>query len=159
VTTLKPGDPAPDFDLADANGQHHSLTGLGPGAVIVYFYPAAMTPGCTIEAIDFSAKRAALAAAGYRVVGISPDQPAKLARFIEANDLTVTLLSDPDRTTINAYGAWGAKTLYGKLMHGVIRSTFVVDVDPAGAGTVRLAEYKVKAAGHVERLARQLSVD
>jgi len=158
MTNLEPGQPAPAFDLPDANDRRWRLNSFAPGPVIVYFYPAALTPGCTIEAIDFSTRLDDFAAAGYRVVGISPDAPAKLARFTTAHDLRVTLLSDPDRAVINAYGAWGTKTMYGKAMQGVIRSTFVVDVDAAGAGTVRLAQYNVKASGHVGRLAAELGI-
>ena len=149
---------APAFDLPDADGNRWRLTCFAPGAVIVYFYPAALTPGCTIEAIDFSARLDDFAAAGYHVVGISPDAPAKLARFTSAHNLSVPLLSDPDRSVIEAYGAWGTKMMYGKAMQGVIRSTFVVDVDDAGVGTVRLAHYNVKASGHVGRLAAELGV-
>jgi len=159
MTTLKLGDPAPAFDLLDADDRRVSLASFAPGPVIVYFYPAALTPGCTIEAIDFSTRLDEFSAAGYRIVGISPDPTAKLARFVSAHDLTVTLLSDPDRSVIDAYGAWGSKVLYGKTMQGVIRSTFVVDVDDAGAGTVRLAQYNVKASGHVGRLAAELGID
>jgi len=158
MTTLEPGQPAPAFDLLDADDHPCSLASFAPGAVIVYFYPAALTPGCTIEAIDFSARLDDFAAAGYRVVGISPDKPEKLARFVTKHELSVTLLSDPDRGVIEAFGAWGSKTLYGKAMQGVIRSTFVVDVDDAGAGTVRLAQYNVKASGHVGRLAAELGI-
>jgi len=158
MTTLAAGDSAPSFDLVDADGQSRTLASFGAGALVLYFYPAALTPGCTIEAIDFTAHRAAFEAAGYKIVGVSPDTPAKLARFIESKDLTVTLLADPDKTTINAYGAWGTKMLYGKAIEGVIRSTFVVDVDACGKGTIRLAQYGVKATGHVDRLARDLGI-
>jgi len=126
--------------------------------VIVYFYPAALTPGCTMEAIDFTSHKQAFAEAGYDIVGISPDTPEKLARFVANKELTVTLLSDPEKTVIEAYRAWGTKVLYGKQMQGIIRSTFVVDVDADGKGTVKLAQYAVKATGHVERLAKQLGV-
>jgi len=158
MTTLAVGDSAPTFDLVDADGQSHTLASFGPGSLVLYFYPAALTPGCTIEAMDFTSQRDAFAAAGYQIVGVSPDTPAKLAEFVKAKDLTVTLLADPDKTVINAYGAWGSKVLYGKTMAGVIRSTFVIDVDAAGSGTVRLAQYGVKAAGHVDRLARELGI-
>ena len=155
---LAPNDPAPTFDLPDAGGRHRRLADFAPGQVIVYFYPAALTPGCTLEAVDFSAQRDKFAAAGYRIVGISPDPPEKLARFIASNDLTVTLLSDANRAVINAYGAWGSRVLYGKQVEGVIRSTFVIDVDKSGQGTVRLAFYNVKATGHVDRLANELGL-
>jgi len=158
MTTLKPSDPAPAFELPDATGHAWSLAGFGPGPVIVYFYPAALTPGCTLEAIDFSTRRQDFAEAGYWIVGISPDTPEKLTQFIEQKDLSVMLLADPTRATIEAYGAWGSKTLYGKEIQGVIRSTFVVDVDAAGQGAIRMAQYNVKATGHVDRLAKELGI-
>jgi len=158
MTTLAAGDSAPTFDLVDANGQSCKLASFGPGALVLYFYPAALTPGCTIEAIDFTSHRDAFEAAGYQIAGVSPDTPAKLAQFIKAKDLTVTLLADPEKTVIEAYGAWGSKVLYGKTMEGVIRSTFIIDVDAGGKGTVRVAQYGVKADGHVERLARELGI-
>jgi len=158
MTTLAAGDPAPDFSLPDADGQTVSLADFAGGRVIVYFYPAAMTPGCTIQAIDFTAAFADLSAAGYRVVGISPDAPAKLAKFRERDHIAFPLLSDADRATLNAYGAFGTKVMYGKSVEGVIRSTFVVDVDDAGRGTIALAQYNVRASGHVERLRAELGV-
>jgi len=158
MSTLTTGNPAPDFDLPDATGRHWSLADFRGGKVVVYFYPAALTPGCTIEAVDFTSRRDDFAAAGYQIVGISPDAPEKLARFIANKDLTVTLLSDPERVTLNAYGAWGTKMLYGKEMQGVIRSTFVLDVPNEGKPTVLSASYAVKATGHVERLAKQLGI-
>ena len=123
--------------------------------MIVYFYPAAMTPGCTTQACDFRDSLDSLQAAGYEVLGISPDSPAKLAKFRERDGLTITLLSDPDRAVLTAYGAFGEKKLYGKTVEGVIRSTVVVDED----GTVELAQYNVKATGHVAKLRRDLKVD
>jgi len=159
MSTLSVNDPAPGFDLPDAQGHHRSLADFAPGKVIVYFYPAALTPGCTIEAVDFSSRRDAFASAGYHIVGISPDAPEKLARFIARDNLEVTLLSDPGRSVIEAYGAWGTKMLYGKQMQGVIRSTFVVDVGAGGQGTVTCALYNVKAKGHVDGLAKRLGVD
>jgi peroxiredoxin Q/BCP len=125
---------------------------------VIYFYPAALTPGCTTEAVDFSAAAANYAQAGYRIVGISPDQPAKLARFVQQKNLTITLLADPDKATIAAYGAWGERTLYGKLVTGVIRSTVVVELAPDGSATVVLAQYNVRATGHVGRLTSQLGL-
>ena len=125
---------------------------------MVYFYPAALTPGCTIQAIDFTAHLDELAAAGIRVVGISPDPVAKLDRFTQKHHLRVTLLSDPTRTTLEAYGAWGEKMMYGKRVEGVIRSTFVVDVDAAGVGTIARADYNVRAKGHVDRLMDSLGL-
>jgi len=156
MAQLAPHDPAPDFHLVDADGRLWSLADFAGGKVIVYFYPAAMTPGCTIEAVDFTARSAAFADAGYRIVGISPDAPGKLARFTASQGLTLTLLSDPDKEALDAYGAWGTKVLYGKQMQGVIRSTFVLDVDATGQATVIDSLYNVKATGHVERLGKQL---
>ena len=145
---LQTGDPAPDFTLADADGNKVSLSSLRGQRVIIYFYPAAMTPGCTKQACDFRDSLASLAAAGVAVLGISPDGPAKLAKFRDKESLNFPLLSDPDKTVLNAYGAYGEKTMYGKTTVGVIRSTFVVDAD----GTIEKALYGVKATGHVDRL-------
>ena len=151
---LQPGDPAPGFTLTSDTGEQVSLADLAGRKVIVYFYPAAMTPGCTKQACDFSDSLDALAAKGYAVLGISPDAPAKLAKFRERDNLTITLLSDPDRATLAAYGAYGEKKLYGKTVVGVIRSTFVVDE----AGTIRDARYNVKATGHVAKLRQDLGL-
>jgi peroxiredoxin Q/BCP len=151
---LSPGDPAPDFTLTSDTGDQVRLSDLRGKKVIVYFYPAAMTPGCTKEACDFTDNLASLKAAGYEVLGISPDKPEKLARFRERDSLTITLLSDPDRTVMNAYGAYGLKKLYGKEIEGVIRSTFVVDEE----GTIQLAQYNVKATGHVAKLRKDLGL-
>jgi len=158
MAQLSAHDTAPDFHLPDATGREWSLADFRDGKVIVYFYPAALTPGCTLEAVDFTSRRDDFDAAGYKIVGISPDAPEKLARFAASKDLTVTLLSDPDKVALDAYGAWGTKMLYGKQMQGVIRSTFVLDVDAAGHATVIAALYNVKASGHVERLGKQLGV-
>lgn len=155
---LAPGDTAPAFTLTDADGNQISLTDYAGGTVIVYFYPAAMTPGCTTQAVDFTAAVDALDSAGLAVVGISPDTPEKLAQFTTAQSVGFPLLSDPDKETLRAYGAYGSKMLYGKLVEGVIRSTFVVDVAEDGAGTVRVAQYNVKATGHVDKLRRDLRV-
>ena len=152
---LSPGDPAPDFTLPDDTGGEVTLSDLRGEQVIVYFYPAAMTPGCTKQACDFTDSLDALQAAGYRVLGISPDKPEKLAKFRERDGLTITLLSDPDRSVLTAYGAFGEKKLYGKVVQGVIRSTFVVDED----GRIRIAQYNVKATGHVAKLRRELGID
>jgi peroxiredoxin Q/BCP len=122
--------------------------------VIVYFYPAAMTPGCTKQACDFTDSLDSLRAHGYEVLGISPDKPEKLARFRERDGLTITLLSDPDKAVMQAYGAFGEKTMYGKVVTGVIRSTIVVDEE----GNVELAQYNVKATGHVAKLRRDLGL-
>lgn len=151
---LAPGDEAPDFTLDDADGNPVSLSSLRGKRVIVYFYPAAMTPGCTKEACDFRDSEADLAAADTVVIGISPDQPAKLARFREKEGLNFTLLADPDRAVLAAYGAYGEKTLYGKKTVGVIRSTFVIGPD----GRIEHAYYSVKATGHVARLRKDLAI-
>ncbi|QKW38673.1 thioredoxin-dependent thiol peroxidase [Actinomadura sp. NAK00032] len=151
---LQPGDVAPDFELPDADGAAVSLASLRGRRVILYFYPAAMTPGCTKESVDFEGSLAELEAGGVTVVGVSPDKPAKLAKFREKEGLTFPLLSDPDTEVLKAYGAYGEKKLYGKVVVGVIRSTFVIDAD----GKVEKAYYNVKATGHVERLRRDLGV-
>ena len=151
---LSPGDDAPDFALPTDTGEEVSLSGLRGRKVIVYFYPAAMTAGCTKQARDFSESLDSLQGAGYEVVGISPDKPAKLAKFRERDALTITLASDADRSVMTSYGAFGEKKLYGKLVEGVIRSTIVVDED----GKVALAQYNVKATGHVAKLRRDLGL-
>ena len=158
TTRLSAGDPAPAFTLQDADGASVSLGDFAGQRVIVYFYPAAMTPGCTTQAVDFTAAMDDLTAAGLHVLGISPDEPARLAQFREQQSVAFPLLSDPDRATLSAYGAYGEKLLYGKLVEGVIRSTFVVDVDAQGAGTVAVAQYNVRAAGHVDKLRRELAL-
>jgi peroxiredoxin Q/BCP len=154
-TRLSPGDTAPDFTLTSDTGEEVSLSGLRGRKVIVYFYPAAMTPGCTKQACDFTDSLDSLKGAGYEVLGISPDKPEKLARFRERDHLSITLLSDPTKETLGAYGAFGEKKLYGKTVEGVIRSTFVVDEQ----GKVDLAQYNVKATGHVAKLRRDLGLD
>jgi peroxiredoxin Q/BCP len=151
---LSPGDPAPDFTLLDAEGTPVSLSAHRGRKVIVYFYPAAMTPGCTKQACDFTDNLDQLATAGYDVLGISPDAPEKLAKFRDKESLKVTLLSDPDRTTLTAYGAYGEKQNYGRTVTGVIRSTVVVDE----SGRVEHAFYNVRATGHVAKLLRDLGV-
>jgi thioredoxin-dependent peroxiredoxin len=153
-TRLAPGDPAPDFTLTSDTGEQVSLSGLRGRKVIVYFYPAAMTPGCTKQACDFTDSLDALRGEGYEVLGISPDRPEKLARFRERDSLTITLLADPDKTVLDAYGAFGEKTMYGKTVQGVLRSTFVVDEE----GKVEVAQYNVKATGHVAKLRRELGL-
>jgi thioredoxin-dependent peroxiredoxin len=145
---LAPGDQAPDFTLPDADGHEVSLSSHRGQRVIVYFYPAAMTPGCTKEACDFRDSLDDLNHAGLAVLGISPDQPAKLARFRDKENLNFPLLADPDHKVLKAYGAYGEKKLYGKTTVGVIRSTFVIDAD----GKIEQALYGVKATGHVARL-------
>jgi thioredoxin-dependent peroxiredoxin len=151
---LSPGDTAPDFTLADDTGGQVRLHDLRGQKVIVYFYPAAMTPGCTKEACDFTDSLDSLKAAGYEVLGISPDKPEKLAKFRARDSLTITLLSDADRSVMKAWGAFGMKKLYGKEVEGVIRSTFVVDEE----GRIELAQYNVKATGHVAKLRRDLGL-
>ncbi|SDO49828.1 peroxiredoxin Q/BCP [Nocardioides szechwanensis] len=152
---LSPGDTAPDFTLTDDTGAEVSMSGLRGRKVIVYFYPAAMTPGCTKQACDFTDSLDSLQAAGYEVLGISPDKPEKLAKFRAKDALTIRLLSDPDKATMTAYGAFGEKKLYGKVVQGVIRSTFVVDEE----GRVEVAQYNVKATGHVAKLRRDLALN
>jgi peroxiredoxin Q/BCP len=155
MTRLSPGDPAPDFALKTDSGETLKLSDLRGRKVVLYAYPAAMTPGCTKQACDFRDSLASLQTAGYRVVGISPDAPAKLAKFREHDALTFPLVSDPDRSTLNAYGAYGEKQNYGRTMLGVIRSTFVIDEK----GHIERALYNVKATGHVAKLRRDLGVD
>ena len=138
-TRLSAGDPAPDFTLTDDTGQQVSLADLRGGKVIVYFYPAAMTPGCTTQACDCTDSVDSLQAVGYTVLGISPDKPEKLAKFRERDALTLRLLSDPDRTVLSAYGAFGEKKMYGKVSQGIIRSAFLVGED----GNILQAWYKI----------------
>ncbi|MBB5915232.1 peroxiredoxin Q/BCP [Nocardia transvalensis] len=151
---LSPGDTAPVFTLPDADGKDVSLADYRGRKVIVYFYPAASTPGCTKQACDFRDSLAELDGAGIDVVGISPDKPAKLAKFRDNEKLTFPLLSDPDREVLGEWGAYGEKTMYGKKITGVIRSTFLVDEQ----GKIELAQYNVRATGHVAKLRRDLSV-
>lgn len=147
--------PAPDFTLRDQDDKSVSLRDLRGHGVVLFFYPEAMTPGCTTEACDFRDSLAPLQAAGYTVLGISPDQPEKLRRFRERDALPYDLLSDPDRIALEAYGAWGEKTNYGRTYQGVIRSTVVIDPE----GRVQEALYNVKATGHVARVRKLLGVD
>ena len=154
MTSLQPGDPAPDFTLTSDTGAEVSLSDLRGRKVIVYFYPAAMTPGCTKQACDFTDSLDSLKAQGYDVLGISPDKPEKLAKFRERDSLTITLLSDPAKEVLTAWGAFGEKKLYGKLVEGVIRSTFVVGED----GNIEHAAYNVKATGHVAKLRKDLAI-
>ena len=151
---LSPGDTAPDFTLTDDQGAQVSLSDLRGKKVIVYFYPAAMTPGCTTQACDFSDNINTLHREGYEVLGISPDKPEKLAKFREHDGLTIRLLSDADRSVMNSYAAFGEKKLYGKTVQGVLRSTVVVDE----TGKVANAWYNVKATGHVAKLRRDLGL-
>jgi peroxiredoxin Q/BCP len=154
TNSLAEGDVAPAFTLPDATGTPVSLSDFAGRSVIVYFYPQAMTPGCTKEACDFTAARPRLDAAGYAVIGISPDQPEKLARFTDKESLNVALLSDPDHAVMTAYGVYGEKKNYGWIVQGVIRSTFVVGPD----GRITHAWRNVKATGHVGRMLAQLAI-
>lgn len=154
TTRLQPGDPAPDFDLADDRGGRVRLADLRGQRIVLYAYPSAMTPGCTTEACDFRDSLDALAAAGITVIGISPDSPEKLARFRDKEGLTFPLVSDPDRAVLSAYGAYGEKNNYGRIVMGVIRSTFVIDPE----GRIERVLYNVRATGHVAKLRRELGV-
>jgi thioredoxin-dependent peroxiredoxin len=152
---LEPGDQAPDFALPDDTGAVVRLADLRGKRVVLYVYPAAMTAGCTTQACDFRDSLDALHAAGIEVVGLSPDSPAKLAKFRARDHLTFPLLSDESKEVLEAYGAYGEKQLYGKTVEGVIRSTFVIDPE----GRIDSAMYNVKATGHVARLRRELGID
>jgi peroxiredoxin Q/BCP len=154
-TRLSPGDQAPDFTLPTADGGRLSLSDLRGRKVVLYAYPAAMTPGCTTQACDFRDSLASLQGAGYHVVGISPDKPEKLAEFVERDALTYPLVGDQDKSVLTSYGAYGEKQNYGKTVMGVIRSTFVIDEE----GRVERALYNVKATGHVAKLRRDLGID
>lgn len=158
MTELKAGDQAPDFSLPNADGEQVSLGDFAGRKVVLYFYPAAMTPGCTTQAVDFSSAHDDFDAAGYDIIGISPDPVAKLEKFTTAKDLKITLLSDPEHAAISAYDAWGERKLYGKPVTGVIRSTFVIAVDDDGVGTIEHVKRNVRATGSVERLGRELGL-
>jgi len=149
---LSPGDPAPDFHLTDDTGNHIKLRHYRGSTVVLYAYPAAMTPGCTTQACDFRDSLDSLHAAGYQVIGISPDNPDKLATFRKSQELTFPLVSDPDISVLRAYGAYGEKNSYGRTVVGVIRSTFVIDPE----GNISHAMYNVKATGHVAKLRKTL---
>lgn len=155
MSKLTSGDPAPDFTLTASDSSVVSLADLRGRSVIVYFYPAAATPGCTKEACDFRDNLNSLAASGYSVLGVSPDKVEKLAKFAADEALNFPLLSDPDHAVAEAYGAWGEKKNYGKVYEGLIRSTIVVDPE----GKVSLAQYNVKATGHVAKLRRDLGLN
>ncbi|GMA39054.1 thioredoxin-dependent thiol peroxidase [Mobilicoccus caccae] len=155
MSRLEPGESAPEFTLQTHEGQSVSLSDLRGRKTILYVYPAAMTPGCTTQAGDFRDGLDPFTDAGYAVYGLSPDSPEKLARFVEKEALTFPLLSDPDKEVMTAYGAFGEKTMYGKKVTGVIRSTFVIDEE----GKIELAKYNVRAKGHVASLAKTLGVD
>jgi peroxiredoxin Q/BCP len=152
---LDPGATAPDWTLPTADGGTLSLSDLRGQKIIFYAYPAAMTPGCTTQACDFRDSLASLGKVGYQVVGISPDSPAKLAKFVERDSITFPLVSDQSKDVLTTYGAYGEKQLYGKTVTGVIRSTFVIDE----AGKIERALYNVKATGHVAKLRRDLGID
>ncbi|WP_446664403.1 thioredoxin-dependent thiol peroxidase [Flexivirga sp. B27] len=155
MARLEIGDQAPDFTLTSDTGKQVSLSDFAGKHLVIFFYPAAMTPGCTKEACDFRDSLTTLRDAGYEVIGISPDKPEKLAKFVEKESLTYPLLADPDKEVLETYGAYGEKKLYGKTVVGVIRSTIVVSPD----GTVELARYNVKATGHVASLSKALKLD
>jgi peroxiredoxin Q/BCP len=152
---LAPGDPAPDFELTTDTGETLRLADLAGKRVVLYAYPAAMTPGCTTEACDFRDSLSSLKAAGLEVVGISPDSPTKLASFRDSEGLNFPLVSDPDKSVLTAYGAFGEKKNYGRTVQGVIRSTFVIGPD----SRIEKAFYNIKATGHVAKLRRDLGVD
>lgn len=152
---LEPGQPAPSFTLLDDQDNEVSLESFRGSKVILYVYPAAMTPGCTTQACDFRDSLDSLKAAGFVVLGLSPDKPEKLAKFRDRDGLTFPLLSDPDKTTLEAYGAFGEKMMYGKKVTGVIRSTFIIDE----SGVIESAQYNVRAKGHVAKLRRELGLD
>jgi len=154
TSRLAVGDKAPAFSLLDADGNTVKLSDYEGRKVIVYFYPAAMTPGCTKQACDFRDSLAELNGQGIDVIGISPDKPAKLAKFVERDELTFPLLSDPDKEVLTAWGAFGEKKMSGKVVQGVIRSTFLVDEN----GVIEAAQYNVRATGHVAKLRRDLSI-
>ncbi|NIH85023.1 thioredoxin-dependent thiol peroxidase [Amycolatopsis granulosa] len=151
---LTAGEKAPDFTLPDSTGKQVSLSDFRGSHVVVYFYPAAGTPGCTKQACDFRDNLAELDGAGYQVLGISPDKTEKLAKFAEAEGLTFPLLSDPDKTVLTQWGAFGEKKNYGRIVQGVIRSTFVIDPE----GTIVKAMYNVRATGHVAKLLKDLQI-
>jgi peroxiredoxin Q/BCP len=152
---LSPGDPAPDFELTTDSGETLRLADLAGKRFVLYAYPAAMTPGCTTQACDFRDSLSSLKGAGLQVVGISPDPPAKLATFRDRDGLNFPLVSDPDKSVLTAYGAYGEKQNYGRTVQGVIRSTFVIGPD----GRIEKAMYNVKATGHVAKLRRDLGID
>ena len=155
---LEAGDTAPAFSLSNDRGETVSLADFSGSRVIVYFYPRANTPGCTTEACDFTENFDQFDGAGVKVIGISPDKPEALAKFRADHDLNVELLSDPSKETLSAYGAFGEKKNYGKVVQGVIRSTFLINVDDSGAGTIETAQYNVKATGHVGRILRDWNI-
>ena len=154
AVSLEAGSPAPDFSLPDKDGKAHSLSDYRGQKVIVYFYPAASTPGCTTQACDFRDNMASLQGAGYVVLGVSKDKLPALQKFAENENLGFPLLSDEDLSIHHAYGAFGEKSMYGKNVMGVIRSKIVVDE----SGVLEHALYNVKATGHVEMLRKRLEL-
>ncbi|WP_285725195.1 thioredoxin-dependent thiol peroxidase [Psychromicrobium xiongbiense] len=152
---LSPGDQAPEFSLLDARGTTVSLREFRGRKVILYFYPAASTPACTTQACNFRDNLGVFSAAGYAVIGLSPDSAEDVARFAREEDLTFPLLADPGHLTALAYGTWGEKKNYGRIYQGLIRSTFVLDEQ----GVIVLAQYNVRATGHVAKLRRDLKLD
>lgn len=156
---LEVGSEAPDFKLLDSSGNLVSLSDYAGKKIVLYFYPAALTPGCTIEAIDFSDALADFMAAGYQIVGISPDSVERLKKFKDKENLKITLLSDESKQTLEAYGVWGQRTIFGKSVTGVIRTTFIINVAEDGTGKVELANYHVKAKGHVARIRCEAGID
>jgi peroxiredoxin Q/BCP len=155
---LELGAVAPPFTLLDDSGKAVSLSDFASAKVIIFFYPAAMTPGCTLEAIDFNDTLPDFAKAGYHILGVSPDLPERQAEFKAEHDLSFPLLSDPDKAVAKAWGVWGSKVLYGKRVEGILRSTFAVEVAASGEATVLLAKYQVRASGHVSRLRAELGI-
>ncbi|MDI6944839.1 MULTISPECIES: thioredoxin-dependent thiol peroxidase [Microbacterium] len=155
TSRLEPGTVAPAFTLLDQDEKSVSLSDLRGRKVVLYFYPEALTVGCAKQACDFRDSLGSLQSAGYTVVGVSRDEPEKLRRFRERDGLTFDLLSDPDHAVHDAYGTWGEKNSYGRIIEGVIRSTFVLDEE----GVIEKALYNVKATGHVARLRRDLGID
>jgi peroxiredoxin Q/BCP len=151
---LSVGDAAPDFRLPDSTGKEVALSDFRGRRVVVYFYPAAGTPGCTKQACDFRDNLAELNDAGFTVLGISPDKPAKLAKFVADEKLTFPLLADENREVLTEWGAFGEKKNYGRTIMGVIRSTFIVDPE----GKIAKAMYNVRATGHVAKLRKDLGV-
>ena len=152
MAKLEPGDKAPAFTLLDDEGNKVTLSTFKGSRVVLYAYPAAMTPGCTTQACDFRDSLDSLKAAGIVVLGISPDKPEKLAKFKVRDNLTFPLLSDPDKKVLTEYGAFGEKKMYGKTVVGVIRSTFVI----GAKGKIEMARYNVRAKGHVAKLRKEL---
>lgn len=146
--------PAPEFALPDQDGTVRTLADVRGSKVVLFFIPQAMTPACTMESCEFQESSAALAAAGYRVLGVSRDSVERLRRFADRDGLEYPFLSDPEADVHRAYGAYGEKNSYGRIIEGVIRSTFVID----DAGRIEHALYNIKATGHVARVTKLLGV-